>query len=173
MRLPLAAMGLLVLTASLAGCFERNGTLTLDLVVASTPALGEFTRVNFSLESILLDARNLDPERVPTEVQRVELVGAARSGDAFQLFRGQVRADRYDAITLVVPPGASFQGTQRDGTTVAVVVPGGTLAQTTSFEVPRGGTATYVFAIALQKTQPPQGAPNYFVAPVDEQSGPR
>jgi hypothetical protein len=173
MRLPLAAMGLLMLTASLAGCFERNGTLTLDLAVASTPALNEFTRANFSLESITIAAKTLDPARLPSELGRIELVSAARSGDSFRLFQGQVRADRYDRITLHTPPGATFQGTLRDGTTVAVVVPGNTLAQTSSFEMPRGGAVTYVFTIAVQKNDPGQGTPTYFVAPVDEDSGPR
>ena len=173
MRLPLALVGALLLSASLAGCFERSGTLAIVLEVSSGGALNEFSRVNLSLDKIHLVGRNQNPPVLESQERRFELSAAARTGQEFRLFSGTVRSDTYDRITLTTPPGSTFQGTLRDGTTVAIVVPGGTLTQTISFEVPRGGDVTYAFSIGVRSNDPGQGQPTYSIVPFDEESGPR
>lgn len=170
---PLGLALLLLLTASMAGCFERRGTLAIDLVVSEAGAVGEFSRINLSLAKVRIDARTLNPEDTTSRVERLEVVSAARSGEAFRVFEGEVRADKYDRITIITPPGGTFQGQLRDGTPVAVVVPNGALSQTTTFEVARGGAITFTFTIGVVKNDSGQGLPTYSLVALAEESGAR
>lgn len=173
MRVVLGLVAALLLSASLAGCFERRGTLAVDVLVSDGGALGQFARINLTLHRVTLDARSLNPEQVPSLVERLELVGAARSGEVSRVFQGEVRADRFEKITITTPPGATYQGQLRDGTNVALVVPGGAFIATSTFDVPRGGSVTYIFAIGVTRTNTGVGADTYRIEPVPEESGPR
>lgn len=173
MRPLLGLAVLLLLATGTAGCFERRGTLAVDLVVSNSGAVAEFSRINLTLDKVRIDARTLNPEDVPSLVDRLEVVSAARSGDAQRVFQAEVRADQYDRITLIVPVGTQFQGTLRDGTTVAVVVPNGALTQTTVFEVPRGGDVVFEFVIQVQKITTGTGLPSYQLVALPDESGVR
>lgn len=173
MRLLLGLAALLLLATSTAGCFERRGTLAIDLVVSDTGAIGEFSRLNLTLDEVRIDARTLNPADTPSLVDRLEVVSAARSGETFRVFQGEVRADQYDRITLITPVGTQYQGTLRDGTTVAVVVPNGAFTQTTIFEVPRGGNVVFEFVIGVQKPPTGTGLPSYQLVPFPDESGAR
>jgi hypothetical protein len=171
MRAPLGLLVALLLTASLAGCLERRGTLTIELLVSDQGAIHEFQRIPFNLRDVRIDARTLNPETFPASTTRLELVEAAANQDFLPIFRQEVRADVYEKITLTTPPGATFQGELLDGTTVAVVVPGDALVQTNQFELPRGGATTYTFAVQVIKVESGTGAPSYRVVPLPEVSG--
>lgn len=173
MRALLGLAAFLLLTVSLAGCLERRGTLAIDLLVSDGGDLGDFQRVNFTLREVRIDARTLNPETTPSRVERMELVSAAASGDPVRVFEAEVRADRYDRIQLIPPPGATFQGTLRDGTPVAVVVPNNALVQTISFEVPRGGGVRYLFVVEVREVDTGVGQSTYQAVPLDAESGPR
>lgn len=174
MRLGLVGVAAaLLLSGSLAGCLERRGTLAVELAVSDGGAIGEFRSASIQLYRVTIDARTLNPQPVPSRVDRVELVSAARGGETFELFREEVRADRYDRVTVTTPPGATFQGTLQDGTTVAVVVPNEKFSLTTGFEVPRGGSTSYLLTIRLEKVDTGTGSPSYTVVPEAETSGPR
>lgn len=174
MRAALLLAGALLLTASLAGCFERSGTLHVDLVVSDQGDIGDFRSINLTLKSVQIKARTLNPEDSPSLVERLELVESARNQERHRVFTGEVRSDRYDKITLTIPAGATYRGFLNDaeGTQVAVVVPGGAMSLQTNFEVPRGGTVTYLFTIQLQKQAGAGEGANYFVVALPELSGP-
>lgn len=169
MRAVLALL-VLLLSASLAGCLERRGTLAIDLLVSDAGALDEFSAIDIRIDLIRLDARTLNPEDFPSAVQRIELVSTAAQGRPLELFRQEVRADRYDQVTLTVPRSATFRGTLLDGTEVAVVVPDQALVQTPSFEVPRGGEVTFQFVVRVDKVQSGQGSATYLLVPDAEAS---
>jgi hypothetical protein len=170
MRLLLALAAGLLLASSLAGCFERSGTLVVQAQVSDAGAVREFRSLNLSIDRIKVDARTMNPEVVASLVQRIDMVQASQTGEAFELFRAQVRADRYPRITLQTPPGATFQGTLQDGTQVGVVVP--PLVVQPDLEVPRGGSAGYLVALKAQKTFSGQGAPTYSIIVDAEASRP-
>lgn len=173
MRLLLGLVALLVLSGSLAGCFERRGSLAIDLVVSSGGDVNDFSRINLTLDKVRIDARTLNPETVDSLVDRLEVVRAASDGAPLRVFQGEVRADRYDRITITTPPGGRFDGQLRDGTPVAVIVPGSAFTASTTFEVGRGATVVYVFTIEVQQTTTGTGLPTYSLVPLPEESGPR
>lgn len=173
MRPLVALAAALALTAGLAGCLERRGTLTIELEVSPEGAIREFRTVNLSFKDVRIDARTLNPESVPSELERLELVRAAAGRDALQVFRQSVRADRYERIALTTPPGATFQGVLLDGTTVGVVVPNDAIVVQTSFDLPRGGALRYVLTIQVVKVEPDEGAATYRVVPDAAASGVR
>lgn len=170
MRLLLALAAGLLLASSLAGCFERSGTLVVQVQVSDEGQVREFRALNLTIDRIKVDARTLNPEVVQSLVQRIDLVQAAATGETFEVFRAQVRADRYPRITLQTPPGATFQGTLLDGTQVGVVVP--PLVVQPDLEVPRGGTAGYLIVLLAQRTTTGQGAPTYSIIVDAESSHP-
>jgi hypothetical protein len=173
MRGPLLVLAVLLLTtASLAGCFERRGTLNVDLVVDDGGAIGEFRSLNLSLKNVQIKARTLNPEDTPSLVEQFELVESAQNGERHRVFTGSVRSDRYDKITLSIPAGATFRGALTDGTQVAAIVPGDALSIQTDFELGRGATLTYAFTIQVQKSLGTGDVPTYRVVAVPELSGP-
>jgi hypothetical protein len=154
---------LLLLTAPLAGCLESNGTLIIGLSVSDSDAIEDFRSINLTLQDLRLRARTLDPQRFPSNVSRIELVETAAAGDVYEIFHQQVRADQYTQISVTVPTGAQHIGHFRNGTSVAVVVPGGALTLTTSFQVPRGGQTIYILAIKVERVDTGSGAATYTV----------
>ncbi|HEV8359268.1 MAG TPA: hypothetical protein VGR28_02315 [Candidatus Thermoplasmatota archaeon] len=166
-----AVTAMLLLTASLAGCLERRGTLAVELVVSDGGAIDEFRSINLTFEKVRIKARTLNPEDQEATTDRVELVEAAASGRPVPMFAGEVRSDTYQRVTLIPPTGATFRGYLVDGTQVGVVVEA--LAIETDFEVPRGGSVTFEFAVRVEKSLGTGDVPTYRVAAAPEESGTR
>lgn len=162
-----ALLTALLLTAALAGCLSRSGTLAIQLRVSDVGDIRQFSSVNLTLDKVRIDARTLNPETLPSAVTTLELVSTARSGPV-ELFRQTVRADQYQKITLIPPQGSSFQGILLDGTKVAVIAPA--LFVQTNFEVPRGGTATFEFVVEVLKQSTGSGSPTYYIVADPEAS---
>jgi hypothetical protein len=164
MRALLAAATTLLLTASLAGCFERRGALVVDVEAGDTSDIDDFQSLPVTFKDLRIKAATLNPETFPAAVGRVDLRVAEQGGQLTELFRQDVRADRYQKIEITTT-APTFQGILRDGTSVAVVVEhNGVFIALTDFEVPRGGAATYVVSLAVVKTDTGTGQPTYTIS---------
>lgn len=171
MRLLLVGLLAVLASASLAGCLQRTGVLTIHVEVSDQGAIREFRVINFTLEKVRIDARTQNPEDVPSSVTTLELVNAASRGPQ-AIFRQEVRADQYTKVTLLPgrdPP--TFEGVLLDGTRVALVAT--TLFATTSFEVPRGGSLGFTMVLEVTRNPTGTGSPTYILSVDPEASGVR
>lgn len=170
MRAFLAAGVLLLASVGLSGCFDRQGTLTIELAVDAGSHVSDFRSLNLTLKDVRIKAKTLNPETVPSSVARLEMAQAAQSGQKYDIFSQQVRSDNYQRIEITTQ-GSTFQGYLQDGTPVGVVVPNGVFVVTTDFDVPRGGSATYTLVVGVQKVDTGTGQPSYTVVPDTTASG--
>jgi hypothetical protein len=170
--LALAAASLLLLTAGMAGCFERRGTLAVELIVSDAGDVDDFRSVNVTLKDIRIKARTMNLETFPVPSDPIELRRSAAAGQSHQVFLQEVRSDQYTKVELTTQ-GSAFQGTLRDGTRAALTVPDSVLIATSEFEVPRGGAVTFVFSVQVTKQPTGQGLPSYVLIWDPQGSGPR
>jgi hypothetical protein len=164
----LVAVALLLASVGLSGCFERSGTLTIELSVDQDGHVQDFRSLNVTLKDVRIKAKTLNPETFPSAVGRADIAAMAREGERKELFAQQVRSDNYQRIE-VTTQSSTTQGTLADGTTVGVVVP--PFVVTTDFDVPRGGAAKYDLVITVNKVDTGQGAPSYTITPDAAASG--
>jgi hypothetical protein len=160
----LACAALLLLTSGLAGCFDRSGTLTVDLAVGDQGAVSAFRELAITLKDVRIKAHTENLEAFPAETTRLDVRSAAGNGQPLEVFKQSVRADTYERIE-VTTVSQTYNGTLNDGSHVGVIVPNGVFIALPSFAVPRGGSTGYVLAIMVQEQDSGTGSPTYSIVP--------